>query len=132
MAENTKKSYVIDASFVLSFLFPDEQVTHVEQVFEKYESGEIALFASPLLPFEVFNGLQSGIYTKRVEPQVVEQLGEKFLRLHIRLEEVTFLEVSKLAILHHLTFYDASYVYLANQKRLPLLTLDKRLKKLAK
>lgn len=128
MAENIELVYVIDASFLLAYLFPDEDIKKVQQVFDLYKAGKIKLIAPLILPFEIFNGLQSGILTKRVDKEIVEQLGGKFIELDIELREVEYLAVLALAIKSQISFYDASYLYLAKEHKLELLTLDERLK----
>lgn len=128
MAENIELVYIIDASFLLAYLFPDEDIKKVQQVFNQYKAGKVKLIAPLILPFEIFNGLQSGILTKRVDKKIVEQLGGKFQELDIELREVEYLAVLALAIKSQISFYDASYLYLAKKYKLELLTLDERLK----
>ena len=131
MGANISDTYTIDASFLLAYLFPDENIQRVQNFFERYKHQKIHLIAPLILPFEVFNGLQAGTLTKRVNPQIVKDLGQNFLQLPIKLEEVDYLEVLSLARSEKLTFYDASYLYLAKKYHTQLLTLDKQLQKLA-
>lgn len=127
MAGNINQTYIIDSSYLLAYLFPDEENSQVQLFFNKYKEQNIQLIASPMLPFEVINGFQAGILTKRLNYKVALQLCKKFLELPIQLRDVNFLKVFKLSASHKMSFYDASYLYLAQSQNLPLLTLDKHL-----
>lgn len=129
MAENID-SFIVDASFVLSFLLPDEQNSGADQIFERFHKGEVQLLAPLILPFEVFNGLTSTLLSKRLTQSKTENLVKRFLDLQIPLAEIDPLETFGLTVKNKLTFYDAAYLYLAKVKQLPLLSLDERLKNL--
>lgn len=130
MEENTD-SYVIDSSFILAHLFPDEKSQKVQKLFNRLKQESITLFAPYILPFEVFNGIQTAIIRKRVTPQLAKKLQEQFIRVVIRFKEVDLIEASSIAQKYLLTIYDSSYVYLAENLKIPLLTLDEKLIKLA-
>lgn len=123
---------VVDSSFVLSFLLPDESISEVEDVFDKYFAGQVILIAPIFLNFEVFNGLYTAILKHRIGFKLAQKLGEKFLSLNITLLEIDYLKSFGLAAKESVTFYDASFLYLAKEEDLELLTLDKGLKKFAK
>lgn len=126
MAGNINSS-VVDASFLLSFLFPDENNSQVEKIVDDVYSGKIKLVAPLVLPFEIFNGLWSAFIQKRVSLEIIEVLSKQFFNLNITFIEINYLEVLKLASEEKLTFYDASYLYLSKSQNLPLLSLDKHL-----
>lgn len=130
MGENTK--FVIDASFVLAFLLPDETTPEIEKYFDAYKERKTQFLSTALLPFEVLNGLKTTFLRKRNSPKKIEELAKKFFELNIQIEEVNYQEALKTALSENLTFYDASYVSLAKDNKLPLLTLDKRLKTLSR
>lgn len=132
MVGNTKNEFVIDASFFLAYLLPDEHINGVQKFFNEFKIKKLKLIAPPLLPFEVFNGLQFAKSHKRVSLIIIKQLGEKFLQIPIVFEEISYLKVLHLALKKRLTFYDASYLYLAQTKQVSLLTLDQRLRALVK
>jgi len=132
MAENTKKYYIVDASFVLSYLLNDEQIDLVDEYFEKFTNEEISLIAPLLLPFEVMNGLRVGVLRKRITEEVSLKLAKEFFALFIPLEEIKLQNALKLALENHLSVYDASYLSLTKTHNSPLLTLDKKLRALAK
>ena len=129
MAESIK-TLVVDASFVLSFLLPDEEKPESDQVFTDYKEGRIRLISSPILPFEVLNALKTAVKQKRIEKSRGEILGQSFLKLHIYLERMEYAEIFVLALKHDITVYDASYLFVAQKLDVSLRTFDKALQKL--
>ncbi len=130
MEENID-SYIIDSSFILAHLMPDEKSQRVQDVFDRLKNEPIILFAPCILPFEVFNGIQTAIVRKRITPKLAKKLQEQFMKISIQLQEVNFMNISLIAQKHFLTIYDASYIYLAEKLNIPLFTLDKKLAKLS-
>lgn len=124
------KSYVVDASFVLSFLLREEDL--VQEFFRDYINGKNKFVSSDLLKYEVGNSLRSAVVRKKINPDTAEKIYKEFLSLQINEETPEILEVLKIALLKNLSFYDAAYLSLSLTKNLPLLTMDKELKKLAK
>lgn len=130
MAANSKKVFVVDASFVLAFLLPDEKKKSTDEVFRGYIEGEISLISVPLLTYEVLNSLRSAFLQKRLNLKLCVQLASDFLNLIITEIPIDQKEVFQEALKKNLSFYDASYLVLAKAKHIPLLTKDKALKKL--
>ena len=74
MVGNTNK-FVVDASFALAFLLPDERTEEMKQnffasqiknIFQQFINGEISLIAPYLLTFEVLNSLKLAVIRKRI------------------------------------------------------------------
>lgn len=125
------KAYVVDASFVLSYLLPDESNTEVKKYFLLHQNLQ-ALFIAPfLLPFEVLNSLKSAVLRKRLNSPTATSLLSAFLKLNIKFEPVDYFQTFTYSLDNKISFYDATYVELAQEKQLTLLTLDKPLAKLA-
>lgn len=122
--------FVVDSSFLLCFLLPDERDELVDEILDNYTKGKIQLIASGLFPFEVFNGINVAIYRKRISIEEAKSLGERFLKLTIPLINADYLEIQKTAQDQKITFYDATYLYLSRLYNIPLLTLDKKLQDL--
>lgn len=123
---------VIDSSFILTFLLPDEDIPEVIETIGLFEQKDLNLISSHLFSFEVFNCLKTAVARKRISIDLAVDLGNTFLDLDIKHEDVNFVETLRIAQEENLSFYDASYVYLARSKKIPLLTLDTRLKRLAR
>lgn len=130
MAANSKKVFVVDASFVLAFLLPDEKKKSTDEVFRAYIEGEISLISVPLLTYEVLNSLRSAFLQKRFNLKLCAQLPFDFLNLKITEISVDHKKVFQEALKKNLSVYDASYLVLAKEKKIPLLTKDEALKKL--
>lgn len=124
------KTAAVDASFILAYLLPDEK-TPDKEIFARHNAGEIQFISTYLLPFEVLNSLKFCFKQKRLSQFLAKGLMEKFFDLEIELLPVEFADVFKLAEKKNLTVYDASYLWLAKNKKVKLQTLDKQLKKIA-
>lgn len=131
MAVNTKKNFVIDASFVLTFLLPDEYDPQADMYFNQFKADLINFISSPLLTFEVINSLIVSLKRRRIDKDYCQERLKELLDYDIAIKEVDFIKTFSLAEENGLTFYDASYLYLAQINNVPLLTLDKKLKNLS-
>lgn len=120
---------IVDASFVLDFLLPDEGSPEVTEVFKNKRN---VLASSILLPFEIANSLKSAIKSKRIVKNDAEKILEIYSALRIELIEIDIKDIFEISLKEDLSIYDAVYACLAIQKNLPLLTLDKKLAILAK
>lgn len=130
MAEDIKlpSKIVIDASVILCRLLPDEKQTEkTASYFLLYEKEKLDFTAPVLIKYEVANALKSAVKQKRLSAKLSEMLLCEFLLFSIEYQEVNFQEVLKLALEKNISVYDASYVWLASLKKLPLLSLDKKL-----
>lgn len=125
-------TYVVDASFVLASLLPDEESPESDKFIIKYRNKEIKLISAPIFNLEVLNGLRAAKLSKRIktmdEPKI---FVERFIKLGIECFDVNLVETFLISEEKNLTVYDASYVWLAKSKNLPLLSLDKKMTKLA-
>lgn len=126
MAENTNR-FVLDSSFVLSFLLPDENHEKVKKVFKEYSDGELQFIAPIILPFEVVNGIKSAHLSKRINQATAIYLIEDFLELEISFYEVSFKEAFSISDSNSLSIYDAAYICLSRAESLDILTLDKKM-----
>ncbi len=124
---NQKKTFVVDTSFVLAYLLPDEGGQVVEEMFSKFEENKINFISPYLLAFEIMNGLRSATMQKRQSINAAEHLLDSFLNMGILFEKVNEKEVFRFAVRNGITAYDASYVWLAKSKKIDLLTLDEKL-----
>ena len=127
---NQRDTFVLDTSFVLAYLLPDEKKRNVEEMFSRFEANKISFIAPYLLAYETINGLRSAVMQKRQSPKTAERLLESFLNLGIGLENINEKDVFRLALNCGISAYDASYVWLAKTRKIKLLTLDEGLEKL--
>ena len=127
MEERIKSTFIVDASFILAFLL-QENNSKVDKILNQYKDEKINLISTMLLKYEVGNGLRTAVLRKRINMIQAQALYQAFLELDIIEEKVNYPQVFKLALSKKVTFYDASYLYLACYNRLRLLSFDKRLK----
>ena len=125
MAVN-KTSYVVDSSFILAFLLNEDNIL-VNQYIKRYINNQIKFVSIKLLKYEVANGLRSAFLRKRINQKQALKLYQAFLNFNIQEFKVNYINVLKLAIMRKQSVYDAAYVFLANIKKLPLLTLDMKI-----
>lgn len=118
---------VVDASYILSFLIPDEFTDRLE--YEKLFSGNSELVAPDLLRFEVTNALLLAIKRKRLSRESALEVVDLFDSSPIGYWKVNIQGVFLLAEKLGLTAYDASYVWLARELKIKLLTKDKQILK---
>lgn len=110
---------VVDASYVLDLLLPDEK---------KLGAELLHAIAPQLLVFEVTNAIKMAVVRKRITKQVAHILIKEFEGWKIQLLDIQPNEVLSLAIEKGLAVYDASYLWLAREQKAELLTWDKKLK----
>ena len=128
----TSEKFVVDASFVLSYLLPDEENEYVKELFLDYQKRKIDFISASLLPYEVVNGVKSAVIRERMGTAQAKSLIREFLKLDFALEKINEIEIFSLAISHDISIYDASYLCLAKSEKISLLTLDEKLRKLSK
>ena len=115
------KGVVIDASYVMSWLLPDERSP---------EPLREAKIAPELLRYEVINSLRSAVKQRRVDPETSEGLLKEFGKWNVEYVKMPEIEVLRTALNNNISGYDACYVWLAKEKGAELLTFDKKLVKL--
>lgn len=122
--------FVIDASIILAWCFPDEHSAVAQHVAEKFKRGDTAL-ATSFWPHEVLNALLVGEKRKRISRSLVRSFLDDLATLPVALEQVPtgeiFERIESLSHKHDLTPYDAAYLDLAIENALPLATLDEHL-----
>ena len=127
--------FVLDASVVLTWCFPDENAPMAEHVADMFKHGDTAIVPS-FWPHEVLNALLVGEKRKRISRELVRIFLDDLARLPIVLEQfpaaIVFDRVQHFSRLHGLTAYDAAYLDLAADSGFPLATLDEDLMRACK
>ena len=126
--------FVLDASITLSWAFEDESTVEADAVLERLRTEKAVV--PPIWAFEVTNGL---IVAER-KGRIGATDTSDFLRLLKQLPILTdptlcgfiWEDLAQLARETNLSAYDASYLYLAKLRGLPLATLDRLLAQAAK
>ena len=122
--------FVLDSSVALAWLLPDEGNTAVDALADRLERESADVPA--IWSLEVGNALLTAMRRTRIDMADVETSLAALAALPIRpdrsVETEALTAVVALAACHGLTTYDASYVELAQRRRLPLATLDRKLR----
>ena len=119
-------SFVVDASVVAAWAIAHESDDQTEQLFVRVQK-EGAL-APHLLWFEIRNVLVIAERRKRIAPRDAEEFLTRLDRLPLtHAESQGSHEVMRLARVHSLTAYDASYLELALREHVALATFDRKL-----
>jgi predicted nucleic acid-binding protein len=122
--------FVLDASIVLTWCFPDENAAMAQHVASMFKRGDTAVVPS-FWPHEVLNALLVGEKRKRISKELVRRFLQDMGTLPIVLEQfpasIVFDRIQHLSREHGLTAYDAAYLDLALDTGLPLATLDEDL-----
>jgi predicted nucleic acid-binding protein len=122
--------FVLDASVVLTWCFPDENTDLARQVADRFKRGDTAL-APSFWPHEVLNALLAGEKRKRISREMIGSFLADLAALPVTLEQIpagiVFDRIQTLSRKHGLTAYDAAYLDLALENGLALATLDEAL-----
>lgn len=119
--------FVVDASIACAWVLPDETSDIADAVFARLQNTRAT--APDLLWHEARNVLMVTHRRKRIDYATVSE-GMATLRT-LPIDTLAFsddLAILTLANRHNLTAYDAAYLALAIEMRLPLATLDKQLR----
>jgi predicted nucleic acid-binding protein len=122
--------FVLDASVVLTWCFPDENIDLAQRVADRFKQGDTAL-APSFWPHEVLNALNAGEKRKRISEAMIRSFLDDLAALPVLLEQIpagiVFDRIQSLSRKHGLTAYDAAYLDLALENGLALATLDETL-----
>jgi len=77
--------FVLDASVVLSWCFPDENSALARHVADRFKQGDIAVAAS-FWPHEVLNALLAGEKRKRISGEMIQSFLDDLALLPVTLE----------------------------------------------
>lgn len=124
----TFKKYVIDASVVLAWLLPDEIYKQkASLILEKHGRKEILIIAPTLLLFEIVNGLNASVLSRRISLDSGEKLLTIYKDFEVSLIPPLEKDVLFLADEFHISSYDGAYLSLSHQEDIPFITADRKL-----
>lgn len=123
--------FVLDASVVLTWCFPDEASEKAIEISERFASGDRAVVA-PFWRHEVLNAILTGERRNRLTRDLTFAFIEDLNRLPVDHDEesngvAAFTSTYELCRRHGLTAYDAAYLEIAIRHKIGLATLDREL-----
>src|SRR5690606_26182510 len=118
---------IVDATFVLAYLLPDQQHESVDIAMQRHADGEMDLITPPILSYDLCNGLLAAAKAGLIDDKQAGLLLKRFATLEIGTASIKARQAYQLAQEHGLNFYDAAYLQLARQMNAPLLTTNSKL-----
>jgi predicted nucleic acid-binding protein len=126
------REFVLDASFALCWCFDDEATPQTESTLTSLENQEAIAWVPAIWRYEMLNGLGKGVTRSRLTRDKALLFWQEIQALPIRVVDIAVDEtLLELALKHNLAVYDASYLSLAQARRLPLATVDGKLQQAA-
>jgi predicted nucleic acid-binding protein len=127
--------FVLDASIVLTWCFPDEESHKAEEISERIAAGE-RMAVPAFWRHEVLNALLTGEKRKRLSPELTQAFIEDLDRLPVDVDvpatsAIVFNATQALCRKHGLTAYDAAYLEIAIRENHALATVDDDLRRAA-
>jgi predicted nucleic acid-binding protein len=126
-------SLIMDATVTLAWAFEDESNPYTDAVLESLADGQACVPA--IWPLEVGNALlvaeRRGRITQAATVQFLALLGQLPIMVETERPERMLGEILALAREHGLSTYDATYLYLAMRRGLPLATMNELLRQAA-
>jgi predicted nucleic acid-binding protein len=127
--------FVLDASIVLTWCFPDEEARKAEEISERIALGD-KVAVPAFWRHEVLNALLMGEKRKRLTSELIETFIDDLEQLPAEVDApaagTVFHTTRELCRKHGLTAYDAAYLELAMRSRISLATADDALERAAK
>ena len=118
---------IIDASVILSALFPDESQSQAQAVLRDHIVGHISLMSPTLLQYELTNAVWQGVHRQRIQVAQAKEILTTVDALNISQHPVNWQPILNWASQFDRSAYDASYMSLAHIKQTKLITADRRL-----
>jgi len=126
--------FVLEASVVLTWCFPDEAARKAEEISERIASGDKPIVTS-FWRHEVLNALLMGEKRKRLTNDLIQTFIQDLERLPVDIDQppaaIVFHSTQVLCRKHGLTAYDAAYLELAMRDSYALATVDHALERAA-
>jgi len=121
---------VVDASIILKWYLTDEEYGEKAlDLLNKYISNELHLLAPSLLEYEVINGLVIAQKRGRIKEEKILLAIDGFMDLKITLKDLSriYPKLLNYCKIYNCSVYDASYLAVAKEEGIAMVTADKKL-----
>jgi predicted nucleic acid-binding protein len=123
--------FVLDASVVLTWCFPDEASHKATEISERFAAGDRAL-VTPFWRHEVLSAMLMGEKRKRLTRELTSAFIDDLNQLPVEQDAesnslAAFAATHNFCRRHQLTPYDAAYLEIAIRNKVALATLDRDL-----
>ena len=121
-------AFVLDASYTLTWCFPDRATPATDQALRQMESHTDSAVVPWVWQVEVGNALGKAVAKGKVDLPRALEIWDELLLLPIRQVAIGNIpELLRLAVKHDLSLYDTCYLQAALVSGLPLATNDRKL-----
>jgi predicted nucleic acid-binding protein len=119
---------VVDSGVLIGAFLPDERFTSEAQFLTDAQSdGRVELVAPSLLPYDCANAALKAVRQQRIDADFAQRMLTQIELLGVGPVPVDPVLALKYALQFGRSAYDASYLALAEQEGVPLVTADERL-----
>lgn len=124
---------VVDCSFIMSSILPDESTQQNSKIYEQITENIYMLYAPSIFYLECNNVFINSLKRKRINKNDYNDYIKLLNVLPINIDKFcstpeSLYAIARLATEHNLTTYDACYLELALRLEADIATLDKSLK----
>ena len=124
--------FVLDASYALTWCFPDRATASTDECLRRMESHEDDAIVPWVWQLEVGNAHGKAVVRKKLSLDRSLEIWDELLLLPIRpIAKVDIAALLRLAVRYTLSVYDASYLQIALVHQAPLATNDRILASVA-
>ena len=123
---------VVDCSFFMSSILPDETQNKVEDIFYRISQREFIVYVPSIFYLECSNVLVSSLSRDHITQESFEEYSNLLKLMPITVDKFSattesIYSISRLANKYNLSSYDASYLDLAIRLEASIASLDKKL-----
>lgn len=120
------ETVILDTSVVIKWYTQEEGTIEAVSLLTKYKTGNLNIIIPSILPLELANALYFGLGFRQKNH---EEALKEFFNLNIPLVQLTdkiIRDASRLMEKFSIAIYDAVFLNIAEEKRIPLITADKK------
>lgn len=123
---------VVDCSFFMSSILPDETQDKIEDVFHGISQKKFTVYVPSIFYLECSNVLVSSLSRNRINQESFEEYSNLLKLMPITVDKFSatsesIYSIARLANKYNLSSYDASYLDLAIRLEASVASLDKKL-----